>query len=778
MIAKILILASIVIGIGILSESAYAQDLEFGVRQVPSKIIENTQSKLEIFTIKEGILFPQPINQFTITSQDPDIVDIVSADQKHGFNSIVEIDAKKQGTAKLSLAGNGYKSTEFSVTVHQNQRNEKNIILKAIPDSFSANGPRTGFISVELLDEDGNPIVANEDIPVHFSTSNDNFINLKHDDFTIKKGSYYKVQKFEIKSYDTPITVFAKTANMPVAEKTIEIDAPEKPYSLNLYVSPDKTSSKSKGGAYAIVQLQDDDDEPIVATKDIAIGFHVESPFASGSVLNENGFIPQISLEEPLIIKEGSYWAASKINTDAAIKGDYILSLSSPGFKVGESKILKIVNIEKTDDANLEFDSVPILTIGGEHAIGVAHLNDDQLEILIAENNLNFRILSSDEDVVNPKASTIPKLNSAALIMADIGYYEAENLEFHESFGNSQFESPEIFGPTEESIKLRAEPLIDKIMANSVFPVVVYAVDNDGNTWYFPESEDVFVSPSEFVSHNSEFVHQGDGPVLLEMFSIKDGEETLLVQSGMISDKMNVQTHQVLSSKLLMDIPDRIFSGVNTQIIFQLLDSRDNPIFAHDDIVIDAISDNESIVHFDDVIKIKRGNSFSIVEIESKNLGAVEVSLLSKGFPLEKQQLMIDKFEPVVTFDAPSIVNASQIFDATILVTFDDKPLGDVPVSWNVLNGVVQGEDSKTGPDGKAKIVLLAIEKNIQINAQVTSEFLPSSSAMHNISVRDNEEPEIEESLENIAQALILGVVAAVVGGAYILKKKNLILRN
>lgn len=757
------------------TQLAYAEALEFGIRLVPTKIIELTDSKIEIFTLKNAKLFPQPIKDFTITSQNPDLLEILGKDSPNGYSVTVNIEAKKPGTAKISVAANGYNSKEFTVTIHQNNRNEKNILLKAVPDSFTINGPKTGFISVELLDEDGNPIIAKQDINIKFSTSNDNSIELDQDEFTIKKGSYYKVQKFIVKSFDNPITIFAKTQEMPVVQKRIEVEEPDKPFTIKLHLLPEKASKNSVGHTYAIVQLLDDEDEPVLATKDIPITLKVDSEFETGLKLTERGTVPQIFFSGDLIIRQGSYSGSVKIISNGGTEGEFEIGISARGYDVGESQTLEIVEAGQVEDPNIIFDSLPVLMVGGTQLVGIAHLEDDDGVTQLSDEDIRFNIFGS-EPVFTTVPSTIEEMHTAGVVFAKLGYSKPETLTIHENFQNSILEEPEIFGPTEDSLQLRSEPLIDKIKSNTVFPIVNYIVDNDGNAWYYPTDDEIFVSPSELVSSSSQIVHAGDDASLMEMFSKDEGSETLLVQTGKLTADLKVSTHNVLTSKLDLDLPDRIFSGITTQIIFQILDSQDNPIFANTDIVIDAISNDESILQIDEQLMIKRGESFSIVNITPKDIGTVELALLATGFPLTTETITIDDLKPTIEFQGPDIVDANSIIDSTILVTFDGLPMSNIPVSWNVINAESQGEDEKTGTDGTAKIILKSETEPIKINAKVTSDFLPSASALKTINVNNTgilEEP-IDDELDILGQDALLVIIPilAIVIGVILYKKK------
>jgi hypothetical protein len=213
-------------------------------------------------------------------------------------------------------------------------------------------------------------------------------------------------------------------------------------------------------------------------------------------------------------------------------------------------------------------------------------------------------------------------------------------------------------------------------------------------------------------------------------------------------------------------------------MIFQLSDSKGDPIFANTDVVIDVISNDESILKFEEQIKIKRGESFTIVDATPTDVGSVELALLATGFPLTTEIITIDDLKPQVKFQENTMVDANSIIDSAILVTFDGLPMRNIPVSWDVIDGTIQAEDSVTGNDGIAKIIVQSGIDPIKISAKVTSDFLPPSNALQTIKVNTTGiiEPEPEYSFDILGKDVFILIVPtiAIVAGVF-LQKKNLI---
>ncbi len=128
---------------------SYAQldGCEFGIRLLPSKLIEDKEGIIQVFIKQGNFLIPEKINGLTVTSLDSSIVRVTSVTHSDsGFVSEVNIKAMKQGTTSLFLAAPGFTSTELPVTIFGNKLSKEQLLVKAIPDTFSSNGPFRGVV--------------------------------------------------------------------------------------------------------------------------------------------------------------------------------------------------------------------------------------------------------------------------------------------------------------------------------------------------------------------------------------------------------------------------------------------------------------------------------------------------------------------------------------------------------------------------------------------------------------------------------------------------------
>lgn len=759
--------------------------LKFSVRLFPTKLIEQSESQIEISPLMNGKLFPKKIQDITITSQNPEILKVIGKKHTDDFTTIVNIETKKQGETKISLAAPGFESAEFPVKVHHNNRNEKKIIINTLPDKFSINGPNKGYVSVELLDEDGAPIVAREDVTITLTASNTKSIHMQSKEMIIEKGNYYAIQEFSVEQFDDSVIIYASAPNVETAETTINVVTPTKPFKIKLFVNPDRASRSSITNSFAIVQLQDANGNPIRATEDIPVSVKIKDPFAGSIMLNENGRIPQISPSSTIVIKKGEYWDATKLVTNAGISGKYTVSISAKGYDVSPPQILEIVESGLVENRNVVFDPVPVLSTGGEQLVGVVHLEDDSEKLLLVNENLEFRIFSSDASALSIDRVKIEKGQSSAAVYGTLGYYKPDSLNIHEAYENKELPAPAIFGPRKATLKLVSEPLVPKIMSNSNTPIVTYITASDGSNWYFPTETDLFFSPSDLLDIAPQSAEAGSGAILMDGFSQKEGSETLLVKSGTLSTEMTIENHMTLPTKMELDIPKRIFTGVKNKMVAQILDNDGKPLFANSDIDIKMISNDESIVNVPDNFTIKRGESFAVIDLLPTKKGSIELAVLSTGFPLLKKSINVEELKPDIKFDSPKTVEPNTSFVSSILVTMDGQPISDMDVSWNVMGADVHERQGTTDKDGKSSIVLLSGNKTVNLSVDVSNEIFPTATYSNTIKTNFTSDANRIEAKQNktfdvfgIDIFLILVPAGIIISGIAMKKKGKMSMRN
>ncbi len=205
----------------IMPVSAYA-DSEFVFKLLPGKLLEYTDGTIQVFVESGGLMVPTKIIGLKTTSTDTSIVKIIEVEPANDYITNIQIQALKPGTANIVLAAPGFMSQEIPITVFNNNNFPTQIQMKITPNDFPVDGPRHGYIGIELLTTSGLPSKAENDTLIKFSTPNTDMIELKEKEVLIKKGEYFAIIEFNVLSSGEPI-IFAETEGMKRISQFINI---------------------------------------------------------------------------------------------------------------------------------------------------------------------------------------------------------------------------------------------------------------------------------------------------------------------------------------------------------------------------------------------------------------------------------------------------------------------------------------------------------------------------------------------------------------------------
>ncbi|MFQ6120425.1 MAG: hypothetical protein ACE5KE_11135, partial [Methanosarcinales archaeon] len=273
----------------------------------PSKLLADGRSRAEV------IVQLQDLNGSPVPAPDNIPVALSLSDTFSGAldNYTLEIDKGKSSAETYFTsdykAGNWSiiasalgisKSANFSTSCHIPNK----IKVRAVPESIGVNGKSIGakatmqIVYVQLLDENGNPARAYEDLPVALIV--EGVGKLENSTLTIPKGSTYASTWFYgEESGSAKIKVYSEFGEY---ETILDIYNPSTAQQVIIYASPDKILQNSS--ANLVVQLQDLNGSAAIFDHDINIELK----------LNED----YIELEESeLIIKKGNDTAFTSFKT-------------------------------------------------------------------------------------------------------------------------------------------------------------------------------------------------------------------------------------------------------------------------------------------------------------------------------------------------------------------------------------------------------------------------------------------------------------------------------
>src|SRR6267143_2836221 len=680
---------------------------KFTHRLLPEKILENTDAILETY-VAQGTSLPQPIKDLTARSSDPSVVEIIGVEQnENGFITDVKIKAVSAGTASVALIAPGFSSDEFPITVFSNQNNPTQLLLKATPSSFSLNGPPKGHVTVELANSDGYPVSASKDTTVTLSLNDNGLLDLKNNQLVIKEGDYFAIAEFNVKNSGIA-TLFANAQSMKTTSSQITIDPDAATTHLQLYVYPDKISSFAAAQSYAIVQLQNANGVPVKAMEDIFVSVKITD--SSQKVgLSSSSVAPNLSADN-LVINKGSYWGYSTLTTLAGVEGSYGISIASNNYPSSDSQQLDVVNVKSSDNNPFQFDTLPVLVTGQKELIGVLHLVDPDGNPLLASNNLLIKVDSTDKSSISVKDVKINKGLSSGLVFADMGLTAANRVQLYDTTDNSKLPTPKIYGPTEETLTLVAEPLIPQLVTGIQSPLLLYMLDNknSNSSSYFPDALPLSISNTALMQIESKTITKGQDSLLLDTKALKAGTAELSIIAGNFESDPTITILSPKASQVHLSSPDSIITNLPSRFSLELLDENGLPAIAEGDKKITLIPNDKSVIEVPESVTIKKGDYYTIFNAKPLVDGNTELSIISDGLPLLKSDLGVTSLNPNLSLYAPNSVNASSIFDARVNAQYNNAPLSGLNVEWKINGAQILAPDSITDQDGNAKVRLLS----------------------------------------------------------------------
>jgi hypothetical protein len=775
---KILIVLALLVASILIINNAFAQtSSEFGYRLIPSKIVENSKGILHVYP-KAEIGIPEKIDSLVVTSSDSSIIKIdgIQENPDGGITSI-NISAVGSGTANIALAAPGFLSQEFEVTVYSNKHNPSKLLIKTTPDTFSLNGPKKGYVSVELTDKDDFPTKATEDMTISLSTSTSDVVSLKNNELVIKKDEYFAYAEFDV-THSGSTLIYASSPNMETVSSKVTLNEASEPLEVHLYVYPSKINSFSTSYAYAIVELQDSTGEPVIAENNIPISLKITDPNFQSVNTSEDTL--GVKTGDVLEIKKGTYWGYAKIVSRSGLEGTYDVSISTKDYLVSDKASLDIVNLELLDTKFPTLDILPVLSTGRDELIGVLHLEDSSNNPVAAKENLQIKVDSSDENSLSVDDVKISKGFGSSLVFGKTGYSVPDSLTLTIAGEDDKSVDPVISGTTSQTLVV--EPLISEILANTKFPSVVYLTGDNAESTYFSKDLELSIPPDEFVKIQPKLVKKGQSAILLESESMKQGSTTITIEGGDLTTSSIIESVSSKPAKVVLDYPESILSGFHNAFSIQLLDSEDVPVFTDHDMEIKIVSNDPTVITVPENVMIPAGGYYAVFDVDAKKAGDTELAILTSEIPLSKFDVSVTSISPEIVFTSLEYVNPNTDFDIALTAQYLGLPLDGLNVEWKVTGASIKNMDSITNENGMATISLHSEDPTkITIEASVSGGVYGLTTANKELNVNQPLESEPvathENNLFSIGGINILFIIipAAIGGTLVILKKKNML---
>lgn len=675
---------------------------QLGTKLIPGKIMENTDGVIEVYSKTDGVT----INKLIATSSDPSIVQIssITLDPSHTISQI-KISAIKAGDAKIALAAPGFSSTEFSLTVFKNSNIVTNLLIKATPSSFATNGPKNGYVAVESINSDGNPTPVSSDMQVSIITSDSKIVNANDAQIVIKKGSYYAIGEFTVNQPGTA-QISALSSSMQIVSTSVTVNNINSQNTIQLYVYPKTINAFKAASAYAIAQLHDASGNPIIAQNDIPVTVQVTNSSGISSI-NTSGQNPLFQINEQMVIKKGSYWAYVPIEVTAGTHGTFNVDVSTNGNLLSSPAQLISNNTNALlDTKSARIDVLPILASGQKELIGVIHIQNPSGKILLAKDNLQIHVDSSDESVISVPDVQMERGSQAALVFAQIGS-TVNPVTLKLVTDNPQSVTPTVTLPASNLKSLQADSLLPKVLTHTTFPLAFYVMKS--NSLGSSTSDfNLLVSPSDSIQTGSLSMSNGKSMILTDATLLKDGMQSFSVTAPTYSSILTINGVSENAKSLTMDYPDNIIAGIKSTFSIEMLDEQQIPRYANHDITVKLVSSNPSVIEVPDAVKITKGSYFTTFDIIAKNDGTSEIAVLADEIPLSKFDIGVTSIVPEVSIQSADYGESGVPLSAEITASYKQLPLKGLTVDWKVDGAKIQSMDSITNADGKAKITLEA----------------------------------------------------------------------
>jgi len=802
---------------------------EFGYQLHPEKLLENTVGTLQIFVTSNEMMVPRSIDDLKVVSSDNSIIQVIDIQENNkGYTKNVQIKAIKPGIANIALAAPGFSSKEITLEVFNNNNHPTQVLMKVTPKDFPIDGPRFGYVTVELATTGGLPTVAPEDITIKIETPNKETINLRNQELVIKKGDYFATTEFDLINSGDAI-IFASAENMKKVSDFVHIRKPTEPLQVQLFVIPERFSSYSGAEGYAIVELLDGEGNPVKAEEDIRMKLGVENPDVSVNTSHDFEEI-QFSNKE-LVIKKGDYSAYTtftprpnlgEFTTSAEQTFNMFISTNNYLTK-GDSFIVTHDEMGALEGEGPSFTTVlPFLTTGEKEIIAVTYFETD-IEVsrqtgsstlgtsdrvlttvtvpVTSKQDYEINFASSESETVNPINPIMKKGDNVAIVFGNTGTVAPdESVEFYitDNQGVKTVTGTPI-GPIKDDISLITEPLVPMILAGSKFPVIGYLSESEGDDaettttteedaeedgrigpTLFIEDSVLTLSANDFVDADPEIIKQNQPYVLLNLLTKEVGETELSFRAGQFEGTMAMTSHTTDPAEMHLSFAKNLLANTESLATIQLLDSVGNPVYAKDDVLIKIVSNDQSVLKIPDEVTIKKGEYFNTFKLESHDEGMIELALLSEDLPLSKYDINIVDISPVISLDLLGGLNWNERIEAKLSVTIPEieTPLDGFGVEWVAEGGEILDMEDMTDSEGIATLNILANDKDtVTVSATVSGNGLSSSTVSKtaqilNMPVVETPE-EVNQGFIIDSSSIIYIIIPVAIGAALFILKRT-----
>lgn len=599
---------------------------------------------------------------------------------------ITEFDIIGTGDAIIFAEVEGMKKISKIINVLEPKK-PLQLKLYVYPENFNSFSGTTGFAIIQLVDGDGIPVIAEENIPFKLGVENPNIsINSSHDfeeiifdkkQLVIEKGSYSAYTKFSprpnigefTEDFENQYTMFISANNLLTNDASFtvthdEIGALEGKGPSITKIMPFLTSGKEE--IIAVTYYETD----------------IEVSRKSGGSTQGSTNRELVTVTVPVKAKDNH-----EVNISSSELGT--VNPINPTMKKGENAVIVF---GKTGTVS-------------------------------PESSVNFYV-TDNEGVKSVQGNPIgPIKDDISLVIEPL----IPNILAHSEFPVLVYlnegageETEAVVEEGEEDSRLGITPFID-----------------DGVLTF---------SANDYIDANSQTIKKNQSFLKMNLNSKDVGTTNLSYQMGGFDGTVNIISQTSDPTEIFLVFPKNPLANSKTLATIQLLDSAKNPVYAKKDTQIQLVSNNEQILKIPHELTIKNGEYYSTFELETLDEGKVELALLSEDFSLSKYAVNVVDITPELSLNLIGSLNWNERIEAQLKISIPeiDTSLSGFEIEWVTEGGEVRSSDSITNNEGIATLNIIANEREkVSVTAIVTGNGLNSATIQKTAEISNV--PEIEE---------------------------------
>lgn len=614
------------------------------------------------------------------------------------------------------------------------------ISVDAIPSTYNSYSGASGYAVVQLVDSEGIPVLAEEDIHLKLNVENpDSSINTSHDfrevlfdkeELVIEKGSYSAFTKFTprtglgdiVEEYEQEFTMFVSVDGYLAGETVINI------------LHDQLGALEGEGPAVTrVVPFLTTGEEEIIAVTYYETEVEVVRKLGGSTQGVEN--IEIVSVIVPVQAKNDHevIFSSSELDTVNPIH---------PIMKHGGNVV---VVLGKTGTMAPE-DGVTFSITDNE---GVKTVIGDPRGPLETELDINVE-------------SLLPKI-LAEKEFPMIGYLVEGNEEETEEGEGTGEEEGEGTGE-EETEDEEADPRL-------------------GVTSFIEEGVLTF-SANELIEIDYVTIKQNQEYALMSAMSNEVGTGNLEYQFAGFKGSTELVSYTTDPAEIHVSFPKNILANSKTLATVQLLDSIGNPVYTKKDTEIKLVSNDEQVLQIPQELTIKNGDYFTTFEIDTNDEGLIELALLSEDFALTKYDINVVDISPELSLELLGSMNWNERVEAKLSVSIPEitTALDGFNVEWETEGGEIRSVDRVTNNNGVASLNIIPNEgSKISVTATVSGNGLSSTTITKTANILNLPVVEVEvETAKGImgtevlldTYTLILIIIPVAIGATLFMLKR------